>query len=91
MNNLLGHYAAQTGLMINYRKSVMVPLNVNDVNLAQLLAILGCKHGSLPFTYLGLPLCASRLKIEDFTPICQQIERRLAGCSTMLSYDGSFC
>lgn len=44
------------------------------------------KENSL-FTYLGLPLGDSRLKVADFTPIYQQIERRLYGCSTMLSFD----
>lgn len=46
--------------------------------------------GGFLFTYLGQPLSANRLRIEDFTPICQQTERRLCGCSSLLSYDGRF-
>ena len=29
-----------------------------------------------------------RLKLEDFNPICQKNERRLSGCSSLLSCDG---
>jgi hypothetical protein len=28
----------------------------------------GCRVGSLPFTYLGLPLGVTKPKIEDFNP-----------------------
>lgn len=90
VNNILKHYVAQTGLKINYSKYVLVPLNVQEENLAGLLRDLGCKKGGFPFTYLGLPLSANRLKVEDFTPICQKIERRVCGCSSLLSYDGRF-
>lgn len=51
-----------------------------------LASILGCTIGSLPFTYLGLPLCLVKPKLVDFAPLLQRIDKRLAGCSTMLSY-----
>ena len=88
VNNLLKHYAAQTGLKINYAKYMLIPLNVNPQTLNIILSELGCKQGSFSFTYLGLPLSDHRLRVEDFNPICQKIERRLSGCSSMLSYDG---
>lgn len=44
--------------------------------------------GSLPFTYLGLPLGTSKPKILDFFPLIQRVERRLAGCATYLSIGG---
>lgn len=47
---------------------------------------LGCKIGSFPFTYLGLPLNLSKPRLEDFVPVMQRIDRRLVGCSTLLSY-----
>lgn len=58
--------------------------------MSSLISVSNCKQGTFPFTYLGLPMSTSRLKIEDFNPIMQRIERRLSGCSTMLSYDGRF-
>lgn len=48
VNNILKHYAAQIGLKINYSKSVLIPLNVKEDNLAGLLRDLGCKRGDFP-------------------------------------------
>jgi hypothetical protein len=45
--------------------------------LANLANTFGCDIGSLPFTYLGLPLGTSRPTIQDLTPIVDQSERRL--------------
>lgn len=88
VNNILRHFATQTGVKINFHKSILIPINVPQDNLLPISKILGCKIGSFPFTYLGLPLSANRLKLEDFTTIHQQIERRLVGCSTMPNLDG---
>ena len=88
VKNLLLHYSAFTGLRVNYEKSFLVPLNVPITQLHSLLNVLGCQQGHFPFTYLGLPLGTTKPKIEDFNPMMQRIERRLSGCSTMLSYDG---
>lgn len=88
VKNLILHYAEYIGLKVNNNKLVLVPINTPENWLPGLLAILGCQQGSFPFTYLGLPMSNTQLKLEDFHPIIQRIERRLAGCSTMLSYDG---
>ena len=62
---------------------------MGEGNLNKVLGLLGCKLSNFPFTDLGLHLSAHRLGNEDFTPICQAVERRLTGVSTLLSYDGS--
>jgi hypothetical protein len=48
----------------------------------------GCKVGSMPFTYLGLPLGTTKPSLLDFTPLLSKIERRLSGTSKFLSYHG---
>ena len=48
----------------------------------------GCDIGSMPFTYLGLPMGTTKPKIDDFTPMMDRVERRLSACSTWLSYSG---
>lgn len=48
VNNLLAHFAAQTGLQINYAKSVLVPLNVREQNLQNLLQLLDVNWVSSP-------------------------------------------
>jgi hypothetical protein len=48
----------------------------------------GCDIGSMPFTYLGLPMGTTKPRIEDLTPMMDRVERRLSACSTWLSYSG---
>jgi hypothetical protein len=55
MKAILNTFAESTGLKVNYEKSMMVPINVNDDHLTILANTFGCSIGSLPFTYLGLP------------------------------------
>lgn len=52
----------------------------------ELSSILGCQIGTLPLSYLGLPLSLTKPKIEDFFPLLKRIENRLQGCSTLLNY-----
>lgn len=50
-------FNACSGLKINLEKSELIP--VGEVpNLEEFAEVLGCKMGSLPSTYLGLPLGA---------------------------------
>ena len=48
----------------------------------------GCQIGSLPFTYLGLPMGTIKPRFEDLTSIMDRVERRLSACSSPLSYSG---
>jgi hypothetical protein len=48
----------------------------------------GCSKGSLPFTYLGLPLEITKPGVDDFLPLVSKCERRLACTSTFLSQAG---
>lgn len=81
IKNLLLHFANFTGLHVNYCKSTMISINTPDRNMQVLSNLMGCQIGTLPITYLGLPLSLSRPKIEDFTPMLCRIEKRLLGCS----------
>jgi hypothetical protein len=78
LKDLLQTFSTSTGLKVNYKKSMMVPLNITQEKLELLTNVFGCQQGSLPFTYLGLPMGTSRPKIEHFLPVMQKIERRLS-------------
>jgi hypothetical protein len=69
LKEILKSFASSTSLKVNYNKSTMVPLNVTDERLDVLTTLCGCQKGSLPFTYLGLPLATTKLKIEDVLPL----------------------
>src|SRR3954466_12398989 len=88
IKTLLHYFAKYTGLKVNFHKSSLVPINVPLDNIHALTSTLNCQLGSFPFTYLGLPLGIHKPKIEHFLNLLQRIDRRLSGCSTLLSYDG---
>lgn len=90
LKNLLHTFAQSTGLRVNYNKSVMMPLNLSEEKLNQLPSLFNCQTGSLPFTYLGLPLGTVKPNIEDFLPLIHRVERRLACASAFLSQGGKF-
>lgn len=78
---LLRSFADSTGLQINFAKSLLVPINVSEEKAQHLARTFGCVVGSLPFTYLGLPLGTTRPTVTDFLPLICRIERRLDGLS----------
>ena len=71
-------FEAVTGLKVNALKSEMVPIG-EVPNIHFLAEILGCQIGSLPMTYLGMPLGASHKSPNVWNPILERIERKLAG------------
>jgi hypothetical protein len=88
LKGLLRSFCDSTSLQINFAKSLMAPINVSEEKTAHLARTFGCAVGSLPFTYLGLPLGTTRTAVTDFMPLICRIERRLAGLSQFLSYYG---
>ena len=75
---LLLCFQAVTGLKVNALKSEIVPIG-EVPNIHILVEILGCRIGSLPMTYLGMPLGASHKSPIVWNPILEKIERKLAG------------
>jgi hypothetical protein len=69
LREVLQTFASSTGLKVNFNKSFLVPINVAEEEWTSLTYALGCQLGSLPFTYLGLPLGTTRPSIQDLAPI----------------------
>jgi hypothetical protein len=61
---------------------------MNEDRAIHLARTFGCKVGSMPFTYLGLPLGTTKPTIQDFFPLLNKIEKRLCGVGKFLSYHG---
>ncbi|RVW49702.1 putative fucosyltransferase-like protein [Vitis vinifera] len=57
LNWILMWFEAMSGLRINLDKSELIPVGCGN-NVEELAAAIGCKVGSLPTSYLGLPLGA---------------------------------
>lgn len=85
---LLNSFASSTDLKVNIQKSMMVPINISNARLNFLAATFGCSTGSLPFTYLGLPLGLTKPKVEEFLSLISRCEKRLASTSLFLSQAG---
>jgi hypothetical protein len=48
-----------SGLKVNFHKSMLVGVNVDETWLAEAANVLGCSVGRIPFMYLGLPIGGS--------------------------------
>jgi hypothetical protein len=84
--DILNQYAAFTGLKINFHKSSMIPINLSDEEASFLAEEFNCQLGSMPFTYLGLPMGTTKPSIKDLSPLTDRVERRLSAVSSFLSY-----
>jgi hypothetical protein len=67
------------GMKINYNKSDMVPVNLSEEETLQYSKIFGCKIGSFPFKYLGVPLHYDKLRREDIKPTVDKIMKSIPG------------
>jgi hypothetical protein len=91
---ILHTYVDSTGLKLNYAKSIMVPINVPPesklwkINSTHLATTFQCQTGSLPFTYLGLPLSNTKPTVQDCLPLAHRVERRLINTSIFLNQGG---
>ncbi|XP_075083624.1 uncharacterized protein LOC142167360 [Nicotiana tabacum] len=66
-----------SGLQINMLKSTIYLINEVS-NLEELAEFLCCKIGSLPTTYLGLPLGAKYKSIGVWSDVVEKVEKRLS-------------
>nr|XP_016515287.1 PREDICTED: uncharacterized protein LOC107831999 [Nicotiana tabacum] len=77
LNLTLLLFEAILGLHINMLKSMIYP--VNEVpNLEELANLMGCSIGSLPTTYLGLPLGAKYKATDIWNGVIERVEKKLA-------------
>ena len=81
-------FAHDTGLKVNFQKSMIVPINTSDNSVLQLASILGCSIGSFPFIYLGMPLGLKKPLVTDLMPLVKKCEKRLLVTANMLSQGG---
>jgi hypothetical protein len=63
----------------------MLSINIPEDKLQSLASTFDCQTGTMPFTYLGLPLGITKPSIKDFLPLVQKVERRLSSTYIFLS------
>ncbi|KAF5793118.1 putative RNA-directed DNA polymerase [Helianthus annuus] len=75
---MLRCFHLSSGLKVNFSKSQLYGVGVNDVDITRMATILDCKRGSFPFTYLGLPVGANMGLIKNWQPIVERFENKLS-------------
>jgi hypothetical protein len=79
LRSILDMFAAATGLVINFHKSTLVAMHVDDDTVAAVRDALGCSLESFPQNYLGLPLSCEKLNLVAFAPLIAKAGRYLSG------------
>ena len=85
MKGILEDYAAAVGLKINFHKSTLIPVNIDHQRASGLAGVFGCTVGSLPFTYLGLPMGTTRPSVLDLMPMVHAVERKTSTALSLMS------
>lgn len=86
LKEILVDYATSVGLSINFHKSTLVPINLDQIQTTNLAQIFGCTVGKLPFTYLGLPMGTTRPSVMDLMPLVSSVQRRVPAAASLLDY-----
>ncbi|MCH92675.1 LINE-1 reverse transcriptase like, partial [Trifolium medium] len=77
LKTIIRCFELASGLKVNFAKSNVIGVNVSAdfLNLAE--RILHCSVGSIPFTYLGLPVGANPRKEGNWKPLLVSLSRKL--------------
>ncbi|GKU88289.1 hypothetical protein SLEP1_g2571 [Rubroshorea leprosula] len=67
-----------SGLKVNYGKSSLIGINVDNLWEKEMTWLLNCKSGSLPCKYLGIPLGADPRRIVTWKPLIDLFKRKLS-------------
>ncbi|KAL4181722.1 hypothetical protein AMTRI_Chr12g272490 [Amborella trichopoda] len=65
------------GLKVNFHKMSLIGINCSSAYIQLLASCLGCKVGSFPFTYLGLPISDLRLSILMWDKVVERVQVKL--------------
>ncbi|GJU17369.1 RNA-directed DNA polymerase, eukaryota, reverse transcriptase zinc-binding domain protein [Tanacetum coccineum] len=85
----LDHFCNMSGLKPNLGKSTTFFGNIKDHVKQAILAILPFKIGSLPVSYLGVPLVSKQIGINDCKRLTDKIKERVLNWKNkMLTYVG---
>jgi hypothetical protein len=68
-----------SGMKINFHKSEVIPMNLDDGATHNIAHILACPIGVFPVKYLGVPLYFDQLRREDVQPLVDKLIKRIAG------------
>ncbi|XP_015946678.1 uncharacterized protein LOC107471702 [Arachis duranensis] len=75
---LLRCFEVMSGLIINFDKSSLIPINCEQHWTYNMCNLLGCKEACLPIRYLGIPLGANPRLVRTWKPIIDKVEEKFS-------------
>jgi len=84
LKNLFTRYANCSGQVINLRKSFIHANGINNSRLNNMVELLGFSIGTLPFSYLGVPIFKGKPKAIYFQAIADRVKLKLAAWKASL-------
>ena len=75
---LLCAFEELSGLKINFHKSEVFCLGDAKGEVAAYVQLFGCKEGTFPFKYLGIPMSYGRIANKDWNQIEERFQKRLS-------------
>jgi hypothetical protein len=77
LKSILRGFELASGLKVNFLKSCLYGINVENSFLDLASTFLNCIRGDLPFIYLGLPVGASPRRYSTWKPMIEKIRSKL--------------
>jgi hypothetical protein len=74
---ILRGFERASGLRVNFWKSSLMGINVDNHFLEMASTFLNCIRGCIPFKYLGLPVGANPRRMATWEPMVEKIRRKL--------------
>jgi hypothetical protein len=74
---ILRGFERASGLRVNFWKSSLLGVNIDDNFMEMACNFLNCIRGVFPFHYLGLPVGANPRRLSTWEPMVEKIRRKL--------------
>lgn len=84
LRDLFTKYANSAGQVISCRKSTIYSGGISPTRLQNIINLLGCRVGTLPFNYLGVPIFKGRPKACYLQPIADKVKSKLSAWKASL-------
>jgi len=66
-----------SGMRINFHKTEVIPMNLDQTQIHEISHIFGCPVGSFPMKYLGVALHFDKLKREEVQPLIDKVLKKI--------------
>ncbi|KAD3068242.1 hypothetical protein E3N88_36122 [Mikania micrantha] len=89
LTRILRCFNLSSGLKINFKKSFLYGIGIEQGSATSLARVIRCKVGSFPFTYLGVPVGQNMNLVKNWNIVLEKISNRLSSWKqNSLSFGG---